>query len=117
MTEELKKSKERDINGPYNRFIYALKAPESKRQYPKRLEVFLNFIDIGGPTFQERTYNFYHKAKSNTKWLQNSLIDFIIFQKEQVSKGEIVESTYILLQLYRPFYSVLLLLQHLILYL
>jgi len=35
MTEELKKSKERDINGSYNRFIYALKAPESKRQYPE----------------------------------------------------------------------------------
>lgn len=93
MTEELKKSKELDINGPCNRFFYGLKAPESKRQYPKRFEVFLNFINIEGLTFQERTYNFYHKAKSNTQWFQDSLIDFIIFQKERVSKGQIVDST------------------------
>ena len=31
------------IDSPYFRFIYALKAPETKRQYPKRLEV------TGGP--------------------------------------------------------------------
>lgn len=31
---------------PYNRFLYALKAPESKRQYSKRLKVFLNFMNI-----------------------------------------------------------------------
>jgi len=68
MTEELKKSREIDINGPYNRFFYGLHAPESKRQYPKRLGVFLNFINIEGVNIQEKLYNFYHKAKSNTQW-------------------------------------------------
>jgi hypothetical protein len=71
MTLESKKSKDQVLQGPYNRFIYALKAPESKIKYPKRFEVFINFINIEGPTFQERTYNFYHKAKSNTQWLQD----------------------------------------------
>jgi len=93
MTEELKKSIEIDINGPYNRFFYGLHAPESKRQYPKRLGVFLNFINIEGANIQEKLYKFYHKAKSNTQWFQDSLIDFIVFQKERVSKGQIVEST------------------------
>ena len=68
MATGLKRSKEQNLNGPYNRFLYALKAPESKRQYPKRLEVFLNFINIEGANIQEKLYNFYHKAKSNTQW-------------------------------------------------
>jgi len=93
MTKELQNFKENDIKRPFNRFFYGLRAPESKRQYPKRLEVFLNFIDIEGTNLQERIYNFYHKAKSNSQWLQDSLINFITFQKERVLKGEIVEST------------------------
>jgi len=46
--DRIKRSKEQNLNGPYNRFLYALKAPEFQRQYPKRLEVFLNFIEIEG---------------------------------------------------------------------
>jgi hypothetical protein len=93
MVTELKTSKEKSLSGPYNRFVYALKAPESQRQFPKRLEVFLNFINIEGLDLPEKLYNIYNKAKSNIQWLQDSLIDFIMFQKERASKGEITEST------------------------
>src|SRR5690349_21178462 len=93
MALELKNSKEKSLNGPYNRFIYALKAPESQRQYPKRLEVFLNFIKIEGLNFQEKLYNLYNTSKSDIQWFQDSLIDFIVFQKERASRGEITEST------------------------
>ncbi len=92
MAVELKKPKQ-IMSGPYNRFLYALKAPESKRQYPKRLEVFLNFINIEGSTLEERLYNLYHQSKADTEWLQDSLIDFIVFQKERAVRGEITEST------------------------
>jgi hypothetical protein len=34
-----------DYNCAYFRFIYALKASETKRQYPKRLEVFLDHLN------------------------------------------------------------------------
>jgi hypothetical protein len=57
------------------------------------LKVFLNFIDISGPSLQEKLYNLYEKSKSDTEWLQDSLIDFIVFQKERASRGEIKEST------------------------
>jgi hypothetical protein len=67
MTLGSSNSKGQSLNGPYIRFIYALKAPESQRQYPKRLEVFLNFIKIEGLDLQEKLYNLYHKAKSNTQ--------------------------------------------------
>ncbi len=93
MTVELKKSREQVLEGPYNRFLYALKAPESKRQYPKRLEVFLHFINIEGLNLQEKLFNLYHKAKSDTEWLQDSLLDFIVSQKERASRGEITDST------------------------
>ena len=29
---------------PYDKFLFGLNAPESKRQYPKRFQVFLNSI-------------------------------------------------------------------------
>jgi hypothetical protein len=35
-------------NDPVANFLFALKAPESKRQYPKRLEVFLDFMGLKG---------------------------------------------------------------------
>ncbi len=73
--------------------MYALKAPESKRQYPKRLEVFLNFVNMGGLNLEERLHNLYLKCKSDPEWLQDSLIQFIMFQKERASNGEITEST------------------------
>jgi len=93
MVDKLEKSKELNFNVPYNRFIYALNASETKRQYPKRLEVFLNFIEIEGVTIQEKLYNLYDKSKSNAQWLQDSLIDFIMFQKKRVTRGEIKDST------------------------
>jgi hypothetical protein len=88
MTVELKKPREQVSTGPYNRFMYALKAPESKRQYPKRLEVFLNFMKIEGSNLEERLYNLYNESKSNMEWLQDSLIEFIMFQKERAARGE-----------------------------
>jgi hypothetical protein len=72
VTVELKAQREQISNGPYNRFIYALKAPESKKQYPKRLEVFLNFMEIDGLNLEERLYNLYNTSKSDTEWLQDS---------------------------------------------
>jgi hypothetical protein len=92
LTVELKKSKEQISNGSYNRFLYALKAPKSKRQYPRRLEVFLNFIDIEGLNLQEKICNLSKKGKSDTEWMQDSLIDFIVFQKERASRDEIADS-------------------------
>ncbi|HXS60145.1 MAG TPA: hypothetical protein VN703_04975 [Candidatus Sulfopaludibacter sp.] len=67
MEIELKKPKQ-TLN-PYNRFLYALKVPESKRQYPRRLGVFLNFMNIRGSTLEERLYNFHNVSKSDTDWL------------------------------------------------
>lgn len=93
MTLELNGQYKHGLLNPYKRFLYALKAPETKRQYPKRLEVFLNFIGISQGTTEEKLLNFYKQSKSDTEWLQNALINFIMYQKERALKGEITEST------------------------
>ncbi len=50
-----------DYVNPLVNFLFALKAPETKRQYPKRLEVFLDFLNLNG-TFEEKVSVFCHKA-------------------------------------------------------
>jgi hypothetical protein len=80
-----------EIN-PLVNFLFALKAPETKRQYPKRLEVFLDFLNLTG-SFEEKVLTFYHKSVDNPSWLSQKLIEFIQYQKQRVLKNEISEST------------------------
>lgn len=81
------------MDSSYFRFIYSLKAPETKRQYPKRLEVFLDYLQLSGSTVEEKATQFYEFIKQDPRTFQNALINFIIFQKERAYRGEIVEST------------------------
>jgi hypothetical protein len=77
---------------PLSIFLYALKAPETKRQYPRRLKVFLDFLKLDG-TLEQQSKEFLEKAKQNPQWAQNSIMQFIAFQKERARKGEISYST------------------------
>ena len=77
---------------PLNIFKYALKSSESQRQYPGRLKVFLDYLGLEG-TIDEQARDFAKKAKDNPRWLQDSLMKFIVFQKERVSRKEISEGT------------------------
>lgn len=80
------------IENPIANFLFALKAPETRRQYPKRLEVFLDFLKLEG-TFEEKALSFYQKSLENSKWVSNRLIEFIQYQKDRVQRNEIVDST------------------------
>ena len=73
---------------PLSIFLYALKAPETKRQYPRRLKVFLDFLKLDG-TLKQQSKEFLEKAKQNPQWAQNSIMQFISLQKERARKGEI----------------------------
>jgi integrase len=86
-------STEEEINvNPVLNFFFALKAPESKRQYPKRFEKFLDYLKLEG-TFEDKALSFYKKAIENPQWLTNKLVEFAQYQKLRVQKGEIAEST------------------------
>ncbi len=82
-----------DFQNPYVRFMYSIKSPETKKRYPNRFKTFLDYIQVSGDNIEERLISFYKKAKENPQWLQNSIINFMIYQKERVSKGEIEAST------------------------
>ena len=47
---------------PYQNFFYALRFPESKRQYPKRLQIFLDYLKLNGLTIEEKSNLFYKLA-------------------------------------------------------
>jgi hypothetical protein len=77
---------------PMTVFAYALKAPESKRQYPRRLKIFLDYLGIEG-NIEEKAEQFYLSAVSNHAWAEESLMDFIAYEKERSKNGEISDST------------------------
>ena len=79
---------------PIERFLMALKAPETKRQYPKRLERFFDFLRLDG-SFEEKTMSFIRmiKLEKDSDWHTNQLLKFLNYQKERVSRKEIQEAT------------------------
>jgi hypothetical protein len=73
-------------------FTYALKAAESRRQYPRRLKIFLDYLRIEG-NIEQQAELFYLNAIDNRAWVEESLMAFIAFEKERSKNGEISDST------------------------
>jgi integrase len=79
-------------NDPMAVFLYAVKSPESKRQYPRRFKMFLDFLGFGG-ALDDQAREFLRNAKANPKWVQDNLIQFISYQNERAKCGKISVST------------------------
>ncbi len=79
---------------PVERFLMALRAPESKRQYPKRLESFFHFLRLQG-NFEQMTSLFCQLVERHEEadWLTNQLLKFLHYQKTRVARKEIEEAT------------------------
>ena len=77
--------------------MYALKAPKSKRQYPKRLNVFLDFLtfknELVNTDLENQCIEFITKAKIDSKWVNYKLMESVLYQKERVYNGKIVYGT------------------------
>ncbi len=79
---------------PYQKFIYALRAPESKRQYPKRLQRFLDYLKVNGLTIEEKSNLFYKLTEERGRnWLEGELIKFFTFQNKRAELKEISPET------------------------
>ena len=72
--------------------MYALKAAETRRQWPRRLKVFFDFLNLEEP-LEEQAKQFLEKTKQNYQWAQDNLFRFMSFQQERVKQGKIFEST------------------------
>jgi hypothetical protein len=76
---------------PLSMFMYGLRAKESRRQYPKRFKVFMDFCGLDG-SLENQARELSLRAKDNNTWIQNTLIKSIEFQKQRVHHREILES-------------------------
>ena len=79
-------------DNPISAMLFALKSPESKRQYPQRLKVFMDFAIPSGDIVQQSII-LLKKAFEDPKWLENTVISFIQFQLQRVARYEIVPGT------------------------
>ena len=93
---------------PYSLFIYALKAPETKRKYVGHLITFFDFVD-GSPerqpnvrrrktteelmNLQQKAYSFVEKARKDKNWAFLRVLEFLQFQKDRIERKEIVAGT------------------------
>jgi hypothetical protein len=81
---------------PYDLFIFAINAEQTREKYLTRMKKFLEIIGIDQEkklTVQERCRIFADKARSEEGWLANVIIQFLQFQKERVNRKEITGST------------------------
>jgi hypothetical protein len=75
---------------PYQKFIYALMSSESKRQYPKRLQFFLDYLQIKDLTIKVKSNSFYGLIKERgISWLEGELIKFFTVQNQSGKKRNI----------------------------
>jgi hypothetical protein len=59
---------------PMSIFLYALKAPESRRQYPRRFKMFLDFLKLLGTIEEEQANEFLKKARQIPQWAQDNMM-------------------------------------------
>ena len=77
---------ERPKNDPMATFTYALKAPESKRQYPRRFKIFLDYLGLKG-SLVEQVEQFYLTASKDPQWCEQNLMAFIEYEKGRDSRN------------------------------
>jgi hypothetical protein len=83
-----------DDLSPYRKFFYALNASETKRQYPRRLQIFLEYLRIEGSTIEENANSFYKLVEKNgARWLESHLLKFFMIQNQRAERNEISTQT------------------------
>lgn len=92
--EERQLQSQMEMENPLALFMYALRGPETRRQWPRRLIIFLDFLEMEGvSSLEEQARLFIVKARQLPHWAQDSLIKFMNVQRERARRGEISEST------------------------
>ena len=78
---------------PLSQFLYALKAPETRRQWPNRLKIVFEFLGLTG-NLDEQAKQFITLCKEESIVLvQEKIIEFISYEIQRSKKGEISLST------------------------
>jgi hypothetical protein len=81
-------------SNPYDLFVFAINAEQTREKYVTRLKKFFEIIGIDQElTIREKCSLFVNRTKSENGWLVNITIRFLQFQKERVNRQEITGST------------------------
>ncbi len=81
-----------EYDDPLQQFTFDLRAPETKRQYPRRLKVFMDFVELEGD-IRQQVRMLKEKIQNNKDWFRVSLIRFFEFQKERARRNDIAYAT------------------------
>jgi hypothetical protein len=81
------------IQDPLSNFMYALRAPETRRKYPQRLKVFFDFVLKDSKDLSAQAIQFVKTATKNTQWIYSCFFNFIIDQNKRVERNEITAGT------------------------
>lgn len=81
-----------ELQDPIQTFLYALKAPETKRKYPQRLKFFFDFV-FSDLDINIQAKEFIKKGKGDDQFVYSTFIQFIIAQNKRVEKEEITAGT------------------------
>ncbi len=86
-------NKELDQN-IWSLYLYALKSPVTRDKYQRRLEMFFDFLVLGGATVEEKSKSFLKRIKEeNSQWAFNSLLKFMQHHLDRVNRKEITGAT------------------------
>jgi integrase len=78
-----------------------INSPDTKRQYPKRLKLFFDFITLQGKDIEEQGLAFLDQAKrEGSSWVAQNVMEYLNHHKERVLRNEIAPGT--LKNMYRP---------------
>ncbi|MFZ0253800.1 MAG: hypothetical protein WAL28_08365, partial [Nitrososphaeraceae archaeon] len=69
---------------PYVMFSYSIRSPHTKETYFRRLRRFFDAVSVDGITFEDRCNQFAEKGKKDPVWAFNSILRYILSEKERV---------------------------------
>lgn len=91
------------VSYAFNNF---LRSPDTKRQYPKMLELFFDHIGLPGNSVEEKGLAFLAKAAENKRWTEEKIVLFLTHHRQRVDSDEIIKNNKIkpgtLKNYYRP---------------
>lgn len=82
-----------EVRNSLDNFLYALRAPETRKKYPQRLKHFFDFVFPNINNLEEQAAVFIEKSKSNNEFVYRSLQNFILAQNRRVDEKEITAGT------------------------
>jgi integrase len=87
---------------PFENFCFGLRSKETQRQYPKLLNIFLDFILSDNSLYQNNIVNndleakcstLFSYLKENPEWVQQKIMSFVNTYKKRVENHEISSGT------------------------